>query len=163
MWHVSRSGGSCQGPCGQRDSVPGAACTLGQQSWGPTWLVPSQDPHFNVSLLEAFDGLGNAILQLVFNGRGPQQLKEASAGSGTEAQTKGAPADCPHSSPSTHLQVLFHLIINLVQGLGAVLQQERGLLVLGFPRFVGVLRHVLVGQAQRAQGLLCKGLQQPRP
>lgn len=35
--------------------------------------------------------------------------------------------------------------------------------MLRLPFFVGILGHIFVGQAQGAQGLLCKGLQQPRP
>lgn len=102
-------------------------------------------------------------MQFVFNGCDSQQLREASAGSGPKAQKKGAQPARPHTSTATHLQVLFHLIIHVVQGLRAVLQQKGGLLVFRFPFFVSILRHILVGQAQGAQGLLCKGLQQPRP
>lgn len=147
-----------RGPCGQRDS---AAHILGQQSWGPTWLVPGQHPHFDVPLLEASDSLRDTILQFVFNGCDSQQLREASAGSGPKAHQEPSQPVLHLHGP--HLQVLLQLIIHLVQGLRAVLQQEGGLLVFRFPFFVGILRHILVGQAQGAQGLLCKGLQQRRP
>lgn len=57
-----------------------------------------------------------------------------------------------------HLQVLFHLVVHLVQGLCPVLQQQGCLLVLPLPLGKLVLSHLLGGQAQRAQGLLGKGL-----
>lgn len=96
-------------------------------------------------------------MQFVFNGCDSQQLEKPNADSSTKTQIQGAQAAGP--SPSTHLQVLFNLVIHLVQGLRTVLQQEAGLQVLGFPSFVILLLHLLVGQAQGAQGLLCEGLQ----
>lgn len=85
---------------------------------------------------------------------------------GRQAQVQAPRPRCrepglpPSASLSTHLQVLLHLIVHPVQGLRAVLQPQDGLLVLWFPLSVGSLRHLLVGQAQGAQGLLCKGLRQ---
>lgn len=57
-----------------------------------------------------------------------------------------------------HLEVLLHLLIHLVQCAGPVLRKGAGLLVPLVPLRVGVLIHLFVGQAQRAQGLLGKGL-----
>ena len=59
---------------------------------------------------------------------------------------------------STHLKALLHLLIHLVQGLGAVLQQDAGLLVPLPPLLIHFLIHLFAGQAQCPQGLLGKGL-----
>lgn len=59
---------------------------------------------------------------------------------------------------STHLEAPLHLLIQLVQGLGAVLQQDAGLLVPLPPVLVHFLIHLFAGQAQCPQGLRGKGL-----
>lgn len=59
---------------------------------------------------------------------------------------------------STHLEVLLHLLVQRVQGMGTVLQQDAGFLVPLAPLFVHVFVHLLAGHAQCLQGLLGQGL-----
>ena len=48
---------------------------LGVAALGPTLLVPCENPHFDVPLLETLDGVEDTVLEPVLDGCGSQQLE----------------------------------------------------------------------------------------
>lgn len=66
-----------------------------------TLFVSCQHPHFDVAQFQQLDGLRDSLLQLVLDGRGPEQLQGVTGCHGTgQGRTQGweSPLD-PTSSP----------------------------------------------------------------